>query len=366
MKTIKLLFSSLYSNASAMEGRFQKWYLAVILFFLSLIIAVIPLFVTTINVNGSDFMNGTLYSVDNGFQRFTEELYQNDVILEVKQDDELYQGRPYLQNSSTDWNDVFIDYEQIDSTKFHYFKYHVDHVDITYLKVYFQRTASNADSALFITSLLDKENSATNINTTINTFLFLGTNEVYLYIYNSTKVNEGLASGKDYVQAFQGTYHNVPVGTNIKMFGARDGAGVPFDPSEIPPSDSNDYLAYQNRLFNDWANFYDDLYSYNKMIVLWTTTGIMLAVNTALALLMSLLIFVLTRGKNNPNRTLKFFESFKIGAWLLLSPALLTLIIGFIFPNYAPMAFILILGLRMMWLSSKNLRPQYVQSQQKK
>jgi hypothetical protein len=86
-------------------------------------------------------------------------------------------------------------------------------------------------------------------------------------------------------------------------------------------------------------------------------TGLTFVVNSIMALLMSVVIFIMTRGKMNPNRSIKFLEAMKIGAWSLLSPALLTVIAGGLFPEFAPTAFVLFVGLRLMWLSSKYLRP---------
>jgi hypothetical protein len=47
----------------------------------------------------------------------------------------------------------------------------------------------------------------------------------------------------------------------------------------------------------------------------------------------------------------------KIGAWALLAPALLTIVAGALFPEFAGTAFVLFVGLRLMWLSSRYLRP---------
>jgi hypothetical protein len=47
----------------------------------------------------------------------------------------------------------------------------------------------------------------------------------------------------------------------------------------------------------------------------------------------------------------------KIGAWALFAPALLTIIAGVLFPEFAGTAFVLFVGLRLMWLSSRYLRP---------
>jgi maltodextrin utilization protein YvdJ len=72
---------------------------------------------------------------------------------------------------------------------------------------------------------------------------------------------------------------------------------------------------------------------------------------------MGLMIFLLTRGKKNIFHIYTFGDCEKIAAWSMVSPALLSLILGFIFTDYAMMFFIILLGLRVMWLSMKQLRP---------
>ena len=75
-----------------------------------------------------------------------------------------------------------------------------------------------------------------------------------------------------------------------------------------------------------------------------------------------LLIFLLTRGKNNPLKsTIKWYHGFGISTWLSMTPALLSLVLGFFLSNFAMMIYILTFGIRCMWLSMKNLRPQYEQ-----
>ena len=74
---------------------------------------------------------------------------------------------------------------------------------------------------------------------------------------------------------------------------------------------------------------------------------------------MGLVIYISTRGKNNINRDLKFGEAIRIGAWLLPTPpALLTLIVGLIMPNFFHMVFIMGIGLRSVWLTMRTLNPR--------
>ncbi len=346
MKTLKLIFASLFRNDAAMEGRFQKWYLAAIMFLLSVLLATLPLFVTAAKANGSDFMGGTLYSFDAGIQRFSEALDDHDVDLIVEEDGE-YQK---LSNPDATWDAAFTDVEG--AANFHYFSYK-DHTDSVKLKVYYQGEAEDNAVSVFLTDKLALTNSAEAINLDITSFVFFAKRVAYVYIYNPAAVASGSAAGKDYVNYFQGDYMSLELGTNLRDTGLIDEFGNPIE----TPTDGDEYAAYQAKILTNWEQFFDNAYLNSKTMLMWTTTSIMIGVNSLLGLFMAILIFIMTRGKNNPNRTMKFTEAMKITGWLLLSPALLTLIVGFIFPNYASMAFVLLVGLRMMWLSSKTLRP---------
>ena len=75
------------------------------------------------------------------------------------------------------------------------------------------------------------------------------------------------------------------------------------------------------------------------------------------SLLMALLMFLLTRGKKNPNNYFSFWLCVKIQARLSFCPGLLTMIIGFFLTSQVPLFMIMLLGLRVMWISMKELRP---------
>ncbi|MCR4880242.1 MAG: hypothetical protein K5906_04740, partial [Bacilli bacterium] len=78
-----------------------------------------------------------------------------------------------------------------------------------------------------------------------------------------------------------------------------------------------------------------------------------------LTLFLGLLMFLLTRGKRNFNNYLKWYQCMCISAWAAFTPGLLGLIFGFLMPAYAIMFFILFMGVRVMWLSMKQLSPTY-------
>jgi hypothetical protein len=72
---------------------------------------------------------------------------------------------------------------------------------------------------------------------------------------------------------------------------------------------------------------------------------------------MGLMMFLLTRGKRNPNRNLNFWITTKIAAWICFTPAVLAMIVGFVWSAAAGIGFIVLMGLRTMWLSMRQLSP---------
>ena len=89
------------------------------------------------------------------------------------------------------------------------------------------------------------------------------------------------------------------------------------------------------------------------------STFLFFGIYIALLIIMGLLLWLLTRGKNNVFNYLKFMDTEKMAWWASLAPGILAMIVGFIFNNFAQMAFIILIGLRTMWMAMKQLRPQY-------
>ena len=113
--------------------------------------------------------------------------------------------------------------------------------------------------------------------------------------------------------------------------------------------------------FARFKGFMDQTYLEVKDITVRNTVLLYLGVYLGLALILGLMIFLLTRGKNNPFRYLNFFVTQRIAWWALFTPALLGMIFGFILSGniIGQMAFIVLASLRIMWLSMRQLRPAY-------
>lgn len=354
--TFKLIFSSLFKNDAALEGRKQKWWIALILFLLSIVLATVPVTVSILKTQGDDFMNGAVYSLDHGLVRFTERLEDLNIDLRVALNEEekviVNEGSLWQTSFSSIKTFPYLENEVTTDYDFHYFSY-TDNSSQELLRIYYYQDYSQNVITAFLTSLSNLENSSDTVNPELTSFIFINRLNFLVNLYSPAGVNDGTLQGNTPTKKFWGDYRNVTLDTNLKTFGLSDASGHVY-PSPTTPEQLFDY---QTRVWKNYQNFFIDSYKANKQYNLTTNVLIYLALNTTLSFFMMLLIFLLTRGKNNPNRYITFLESLKIGAWMLLSPALLALIVGLIFPNFISMAFTLFVGFRTMWLSSRQLRP---------
>ena len=346
MKQLKLIFASLFNNGVVMEGAKQPWYIAALIFLISMVLATSPTYNQIANQDGSDFLSGTLYSLDNGLQVFSETLDEEGIDLVVRKTTINDEERVELANDGTSWEATF-DAFVVGDSSFDFFQFSVNE-DVR-LRVFYQGSQTDEAATTFINELTALPAG----NASIGTFMFLARTSLYIYMYNPVAIANGSASGSDYISGFSGTYDSVPLGTNLASFISQDLEGNYVDPA----SQLTDYQAYADRVFANWKQFFDQSYAFSRNFLLWAQTGLTFAVNIIMSLMMSVVIFIMTRGKTNPNKSMKFGEAMKIGAWSLLTPALLTIVAGGLFPEFAPTAFVLFVGLRLMWLSSKYLRP---------
>ena len=132
---------------------------------------------------------------------------------------------------------------------------------------------------------------------------------------------------------------------------------------ELTPKNANGDLipyssySYRTTIANNWATFINDTYETAKIASAWSFTGIMAGIDFGLVILFGLILFLMTRGKKNPFRIINIWETMKMAGFASLTPALLAMIVGFWMPQYAYLFFMFTYGMRMMWMSMKSLRP---------
>ena len=299
---IKLFFSSLISNNAAIDaGRKKPWYAAIILFFISIVLSVIPSTVLELRKHGDKNFDSTTYQAREAFRYFAEEIQNDEGMIVVHAD----KKTSYLvgRNSET--------FGDLDSKTMNYnFKF---------------RYSSNENVVSVYTELNEEK---------VSYFVFTP-DTVYIRVvdpnnHDTSKINLMCVNA----------YKKVGEKALIESFASE--------------GDETD------KITNTWANWkvlIRQLYNQTRLKAAGFQLGIMSAINVGIVLIMGFMIWVLTRGKNNPYRIFNVWECYKIVAWSALTPAILTSGLGFLIKTFASTIFPLLLGVRVMWLSMKSLRP---------
>ena len=351
MKNFKLIMKSLINNDACIEGgRTKKWYFALIFVVLSLVLAILPIMVTSLQAQGSDFTNLTyLYNYDNAIVAFSDHLEDNNLSMVVSED---ANGR-FLNVDSEAWDNVQSGPKNI-------FKQyvHLNNDDEIDFEVYY--TSAVGEEFVNYYTLVSENKSPLNglprdLDATARSIS-------YLIFGRERMVGQLFQPGNTTaLSGVSGDYLNLELGLDLKTL-----ATVVLNDITYVTSHDDKFsevggalLAeqYRKAVISKWNVVYDDIYYNTKMTTARDSTLIMLGVDALLIFFMGLMIFILTRGKRNPFRIYTFWETQKISYWASFTPSLLALIFGFIFTEYAVMIFVMLIGVRIMWMSMKSLKP---------
>lgn len=361
------LHSLINNNAAYQGGKTQKWWLALILFVSSIVVALVPRVVTVLKTDGADALSGTLYHTDVALQKFTNKLNEEDVNITVAEDvvygktlyapefEKVKSGEYQLTDSLTTVVVPYFSYtELVPTSVLRDGVYVTEDVEYEFLRVYytahisdnflFNKQAVTADSYL-ASSLLSLDGTKVDQFVNVTTHLILGQKSIFFRLYNPqarTTVNTP-------AQNFRGVVSALKVGLNLKSFDTLDANSNPISPTSFD---------YKEKYFGNWEQLFSASYPPVRTQIFWQDIGVNSIIFTIIGLMMGIIIWISTRGKNNPHRDLKFSEAVRVGAWLLPTPALITLIMGFVMPNYFTLAFVMSLGMRSVWLTMRTLSPQ--------
>lgn len=337
MKNFKLILKSLFSNNAAVEGaRHRPWYFAVIMFFVSMILALVPIFVQNISKDGSDLVSKNTYNMDNLTLRFTETLKEKSITLEVSYNETtksniLIDRGTWAPAFQTEHNYAFqnVDYP---------YYVHRDESGRDDLCAFYLGGMSSEVLSQFVTSIEESEKA---LEKPIPTLILMTETQIAFYVCNPQK--------NATIGTIVGDYKSSKVGFTIDSLLSEKAKDTP-----------ENYAAYRAETWENWKNFYDEVYDHNRLTSTWTSTVIMFGINAMIVFFMGLMVFILTRGKNNPFRIYTFWESMKVGFWAANMPAILTCGFGFLLTSFVQVMFALLIGVRVMWLTMKTLGPNNV------
>ncbi len=303
---------TLVNNGIVKEVGIRHWISSIFIFFLSIFISVIPVLTTEATRQGSTGINNQYNDI------LTEGLY--DYVNNSEAPDLQIIDHELLVVGSSAGSESFFT-KEIEQTNHRIDFYFID--------------AREGNM-----SFTDQANSIIENNPNLQSRVFFGTDYFQIYIVNpNTMQAMGMASGG---------YNHMEDIPSFKEY-IKEGVDTSLSITEVKS-------AYMNNLYSFVNDGYLDLRG--QQVGMYT--GICLAINGGITLIVVPVLFLMARGKNNPNRTLKFYQIMGITFHSTLSPAIVALIIGYIMGGtfqYMSMLFVMCFGFRAMWLAMKYLRP---------
>ena len=365
MKNFKLILKSLINNNACIEGgRSKRWWFAIIMVTISLVLTLIPNVVATINKQGDEFVNGSTNNYENGVLRFTEEINKKGLAMTVRLDET--RGVKYLQverkveDKTLQGNEAWASaFPNVNSQGLHCYSHLNDEGKIDFQAFFMEENYIEAENWNKITKevsySVDEEGKEVETQYDRNSsFIVFGVDNCISYLYksNGTTTNS---------MKFNGDYRFFDEGYSIndfEKFTYKDVVVYSTGADALATGNPDVYEAYRTHSWETWKDFFRTSNFTYKLTNIWQSNLITFGINVGIIFFMGLMLFILARGKANPYRVYNFWETQKMVYWATISPAVIAMVVGFIFSNFAMYAFPLLLGVRIMWLSMKSLNPQ--------
>ena len=343
-KFLSNFFFGLFSNDQAIEGsKSHPWWVGLIIALFAVVIPVVPITVTQAKTYGASFLSGYTYRFDQNIAKATVDLATANKEFKVENAELTYldNNSPVETNLTNDETPVY-SHTSASSHQFELMIYYTKR-EKSDLKTYINNIATTT----YAVNTTEKPGEGYEGSTYAPSFIVLTKSTLY------TRINKDDSSdvGSNTYTSYSADWKHFKDGTLLITEALPEGKTA----AQVDLNKTEDV----NAIFTNWKNYYNKSYISQKTYNTWMTSLLFFGIYVALVFVMGLLVFLLTRGKNNMFNYLKFIDTQKIVWWASLSPAILAMIVGFIFSNFAQMMFIILLGMRVMWLSMKQLRPQY-------
>ena len=330
-------FGSLVSNASALRGaKAGPLWLTIVMFFLAILLPIIPLFVSQATTHGSTFLTTYSYGLERNVTLLSNDLKENrnvefeidsDHLLTVRENGNVvdYAMYGYVNPFAGRLNEKT---KQFD------------------LMLYISDATISAEKGTVIDLISQQYYSKDSIERGVAgdlyrpSFIILFKDGVYVGIYSNNGTGILTHSSIGDFKTIEPNNHCLETFLTVK------------------DQEKNVYSeAYCNGVYANFKTFLDKSYETLRIKNMWVNSAIYFGIFFGVSFFMGLLMFLLTRGKNNPNNYFSLWLCLKIQGRLSFCPGLITLIIGFFLTSQAPLIFIMTVGLRVMWISMKELRP---------
>ena len=355
---IKKFIAVLFRNDAVINvATTTKWYWSFLVFLFSLVVSVIPATVLASQQKGSQFVSGAYsdpyyyglyeYANDDGTAKITFKhdgsgIDLNNTTSSVKYDDYTVNGDSTASVSTASVIKPTYSFERNGDYLF----------DIYVVK----KNENFGDFNKIVTNIL---NSNTNwgMGSTAKRTEIEGLNAKYtrstsFILFTDSGIIGRTYNGSTAASSFSGDYNHILEKFNFTGdYTLKDILNYNLDKTNVTTA--------QKGTLANFITFADQAYIDQRFNSTWVTFGIYCGINGGLLVIMGLVVFLLTRGKNNPNRSLNVLMCYSISNWASITPALLTLIIGFLMSNLVVMLFVVTFAFRIMRMGTKYLRPAY-------
>ena len=349
-------------------------------------LAVTPTFVQRMNIHGGDsFMSSPTYQIEYGLETFSSELYSTNIDgkqahIEIK-DGTVVATNWEVMTPRFKWYQVFNNETNI--VEFEVFINNSDRTDKEFMddivdcKDPYDKSSRSADSffkkPINMAPKFAPEDSSAASN---------DTESVSSEVTSTTVTSEATSAASTSQQVDPWEKYHV----NCLIFGKK-GARMAKYPTSLKNASSSyidiNYAGINGTDFNKigeklatadknydpnnlnarvslakklYTKLLNDGFEAVKQSQAWYWTGIMAGTYAGLIIIFGLVLFLLTRGKKNPYRVYNYFDTAKIACWASVAPAILSLL-GFITATYSFFFFIVLYGLRIMWMTMKVFSP---------
>lgn len=336
-------FKSILSNQAAIDNAKEApWWIAVILLVFSVIIPLIPIYVGINKNYGASFLASATYGFDRGIAKATEHFSENgyEFSLEKNVITYLKDGNPvadtfYVRDSATE-----AQYSDIDTVQNQYnFRFYITDLEGSALSKLVNKLDKRAYK-VGTTTIPTEEEVKEKVATYVPNFIILSRKTLAAAVYkNKSTTRVGTTYG------------------GLNWAHTKSGNLIEQLLKDVVSTD--EYTVRYATILKNWKKVFNQTYLDQKTKTTWNTVLIYFGVYTGLMVFLGLMIFLLTRGKNNVFNYLNFWVCQKIAYWLAPTPAILGLVLGFLLGTnmIGQMGFIMLVALRVMWCSMRQLRP---------
>ena len=350
-RNIKNVFASIIKNNAAIDGaKTAPWWIALIMFIVCNFLPIIPIMVNASKQYGASFIASYTNGYETALVGATEQLKAKGYSLKIDNHQLLaYTAEDPVNPVKDTW------VGDVDMKPIAYYNTTISGKTTRSLNIFYSdRPVSNKaktdianmikelDKTTYVTGTDEiwTSESPSDATTYIPSYLILYKTGSYSKVYKdgTTKVSSATYSGHDWAK-----FENMDL---FETMATVEG---------VEPNIANE--VYVNGVLANWKNAFNKAYENQKLRNFWFMSGLYYGIYLVLIVFMGFMLWLLTRGKMNPNRGLNMWVTTKIACWITFSPAVLALILGFVWSAAAGIAYIVLMGLRTMWLAMRQLSP---------